>query len=220
MKRNNITEAVSEVYEALQREIQEIHVRWKLYRQLFAQNQTRFDLMSEIAATFFSRLYYILLDDVLLGIGRMTDPPKTGRNKNLSIYYLNEVLIQDGFNELSKGLEEKIARLNTKIKPFRNYRDKKLAHADLAIRLKTGHKPLTGISREQIEFVLGGLRAVLNDVQIYFEDVSTGYEHVVTQKDANTLIDALKYSYIFRQLMYEDPVKWYPYFDKSKYKDA
>jgi hypothetical protein len=142
--------------------------------------------MSEIAATFFSRLYYILLDDVLLGIGRMTDPPKTGRNKNLSIYYLNEVLIQDGFNELSKGLEEKIARLNTKIKPFRNYRDKKLAHADLAIRLKTGHKPLTGISR----------------------------------KDANTLIDALKYSYIFRQLMYEDPVKWYPYFDKSKYKDA
>jgi len=213
-------DTVSVVYEALCREIQEIHVRWKLYRQLYGRNQLRFDLMREIASTFFARIHYILLDDVVMGVVRMTDPAKTARNKNLSAYQLRDRLVNNGIQEVANRVAGRLKTLEPMMGPFREQRNKRLAHTDLENRLKTSDKPLPGISRQDIELVLEHLRAVLNDVQEHFHGGHTGYEYVVTEKDADTLIDSMKYAYVFRALLIEDPVKWHPLLEESRFKDA
>jgi hypothetical protein len=220
MEEKQITEPVQEVYSALRREIQEIHVRWKLYSQLFAKSQLRIDLMSETAVTFFFRIQYILLDDVLMGIARMTDPAKSRGNKNLSVNALRDRLSLDGFEGVAEMVGQRISELESQIELFRQHRHKRIAHSDLETRLRSSESALLGISRAQIEHVLGVLAAVLNDVQIYFEDSSTGYEHVVTQNDADTLVEAMKYACVFRQFMIDDPVTWFPHLEKNKFKDA
>src|SRR5699024_10710469 len=72
----------------LHRKLVELHVLWQQYRQLFGDDPATFHLLNRTAGLFFKIVQDELWDSVLLGVSRMTDPPTTRKNKNLTIQSL------------------------------------------------------------------------------------------------------------------------------------
>src|SRR6185295_5019430 len=67
-----------------------LHCKWMEYVALFGTRSDRIELLNKSAPTFFRIIQDTLWDDILLHICRLTDPPETGKNKNLTIQNLPE----------------------------------------------------------------------------------------------------------------------------------
>src|SRR5690606_37010258 len=72
----------------LYRKLVELHIIWQQYRQLFGDCPDTVGLLNRTSGLFFKIVQDELWDSVLLGVSRMTDPPATGKNKNLTIQSL------------------------------------------------------------------------------------------------------------------------------------
>jgi hypothetical protein len=81
-------------FHELSRKLIELHVVWQQYRQLFGDEPETVHLLNRTSGLFFKIVQDELWDSVLLGISRMTDPPQTGKRKNLTVQSL-PVLIDD-----------------------------------------------------------------------------------------------------------------------------
>lgn len=66
----------------------ELHVLWQQYRQLFGDDPDTVHLLNRTSGLFFKIVQDELWDSVLLGVSRMTDPPATGKKRNLTIQSL------------------------------------------------------------------------------------------------------------------------------------
>jgi len=55
------------------------------FKKLFAQSHLRVELLNEVAPLFFYTLQKVLWFEIVIGIGRLTDPYRQGSNRNLSI---------------------------------------------------------------------------------------------------------------------------------------
>lgn len=73
------------LYNALQHEVTWLYAKWLEYRKLYAKSPERIDLLNEIAAFFFRVVQDVLLEDILLHLARLIDPPKSANKPNLTI---------------------------------------------------------------------------------------------------------------------------------------
>jgi hypothetical protein len=151
-----------------------LHVKWQWYRELFAVSQEQVDLLNRSAPDFFGFLFEALLDDVLLHMGRLTDPPRSAGRDTLSVKRL-PLLISDG--RLKNRVVRLLKRLDAKVQKVRIRRNKFLAHRDLAAVLKK--RPNYLPSRKKVEETLAVLRAVLNEVENHYEKGRTAYDHSI-----------------------------------------
>lgn len=72
------------------------------------------------------------------------------------------------------------------------WRNKRLAHRDLAVALATAEDPLPGISRADVEAALAALRAVLKKLEGHYLDAEVDYQEVLTNLgDADSLVHYL-----------------------------
>ena len=81
-----------DIYERIKNELVEVHIRWKLYRQLFGTNEVRIQLLNETAPTLFGQLQLLWFDYVVMDICRITDPTETRGEENLVISQLRHRL--------------------------------------------------------------------------------------------------------------------------------
>src|SRR6266850_7702074 len=85
-------EELGRIYNALSNELTWLHVKWNLYRQLYAKSQKRLDLLNQAAGNFFGVLQRTLMDDVLVHLGRLTDSPRIAGRENLTIRRLPSIV--------------------------------------------------------------------------------------------------------------------------------
>jgi hypothetical protein len=69
-----------------------------------------------------------------------------------------------------------------------DWRNRRLAHLDLDLILRTKPKPLLPASREKVEEALSTLRDVLNYIERPYCNASTWYDLVPTPGDADSLL--------------------------------
>jgi len=62
------------------------------YRTLFESDQKTLDLLHKKAPSFFHDINEILVDHLILQMCKLTDPPKTGKNENLTAQFINKEL--------------------------------------------------------------------------------------------------------------------------------
>ena len=129
---NSLPATIEKLFEELGNEIQWVHAKWMIYRELFDHSDERIDILNECASAFFYFIEQTLLNDVLLSIAKITDPARTGKRENLTLYQLQEQIETLGEGQFSSQLRELLADLNTKSVGIRTYRNKSLAHFDLA----------------------------------------------------------------------------------------
>jgi hypothetical protein len=152
-----------QIFDALWDEVSLIHSGWVLYRQLYG-NAERVELLNRSTRAFFGRLHWVLLDHVLLGICRVTDPAESGGHRNLTLETLlrgvpcaNKLLVAT--------LEGHFADARQKSVPFRTRRNKKVAHADLELAIDDA-EPLSGVSRATVEGALQPIVAFMNAYEV------------------------------------------------------
>ena len=176
-------EPLGRVYNALFNEVSIVHVTWRLYRQLYAQSAARVDLLNDTAGYFFATLQGILVDHVVLHIGRLTDRETVAGRDNLTIQRL-PLLAPD---VIRVDIGTLVANALTACEPVRLWRNRRLAHADLDVALFDATLP--GLSRSDIETMLASLRAVMNRLAGHYWQTETRYEIAITPfGDADSLV--------------------------------
>lgn len=209
------------LFQSLKQEVTNLHMFWKVYRQLFAKNRQRIELLNEMGSLVFYILQHLLLDEVTLSLSRLTDPAKTRRKSNRSIERLISRIDVRRHPDLKRELTQLIEDLKIKCSVFRERRNKAVAHSDLATVLKLRRNPLLGISRAKVEEALSTLRKLMNKYEYYFQSSSTIYEEVILPlgADGDFLVLQLKRAYAYRELERSGEVDknvW----KSGRYKDA
>ncbi len=173
----------------LYRKLVEIHVLWQQYRQLFGDDPATIHLLNRTSGLFFKIVQDELWDSVLLGISRMTDPPTTGKKKNLTIQSL-PTMISD--TKLQGEVQELCDKALVAAEFAREHRNKRIAHQDHDYLSNRNSDPLSGISRTLVEKMLAALRAVLNRLDLHFRDNTVMYEDFVDESGARLLVHKLR----------------------------
>lgn len=167
---------LGELVAALYHRVAWLHVRWALYRQLFAKTDRRIELLNDTAALLFSVVQQTLFNDVVLNLARLTDRPRTPK-ENLTLQRIAD-------HVSDPGLHLKVSQLTQAAvdgcKGIRDRRNRQLAHDDLALALATSTDPVPGISRADIESALSAVREMLNALQLHYCQSTVGYEYAVT----------------------------------------
>jgi hypothetical protein len=65
---------LGELFHATSSELTWIHWRWRQYRTLFGEKQSRIDLLNEAAPLFFRIVHNVFFEDTLLAIARLVGP--------------------------------------------------------------------------------------------------------------------------------------------------
>ena len=173
---------------ALHRKLIELHLLWQQYRQLFGSEPETVHLLNRTAGLFFKIVQDELWDSVLLGISRMTDPPKTGANKNLTLRSLSELITDPA---LRIEVEALCDAAGVEAAFAREHRNKRIAHQDHGYLSDSAANQLNGISRGRVEAMLTALRAVLNRLNLHYCDSTTMYEMFVDDSGAKLLVHKL-----------------------------
>jgi hypothetical protein len=179
---------LGEVYHALWHETVWLHFTWKQYLTLFAQPQEGVDELNAAAPAFFFVVQNTLWEHVLLSIARLTGPPKSKGQDNLTVQGLPALVPDAAFGgHLGSMLatREPIWASATK------WRHKRLAHHDLDVALGRA-EPLPGVSRDDVEAALAALRAVLNAVARKYLGGEVAYDLRTPAPDAYALLHFLR----------------------------
>jgi hypothetical protein len=177
------------LYHALYNEVVWLHAKWQQYRILFAESSERVELLNGIAGFFFHVIQDVLWKDVIVHIARLTDPPQSVGKDNLTMLRLSGA-IQDP--SLCVEITNLVAQAQTDAEFARVWRNRHLAHSDLALAVDDRATPLPGISRESMERVLASVRAVLNKIEGHFWQSEVAFTHFLAHDDAETLAYYLK----------------------------
>lgn len=74
-----------------------------------------------------------------------------------------------------ESVERNLKSLKDECQPFRDIRNRRIAHSDLGTALDYHPNPLPGVSRQMIETALGSFRILLNEIEKHFDDNETEY---------------------------------------------
>lgn len=186
-QKHHISDNLAKVYKSLQEEVARLHAKWIIFHQLYATSEDRVNFLNAKAPSFFIVVEYVLRDDIFLSMSRLTDPLKTSGKENLSLAQLVENL-DDSDLAFHESTSKAVEKIQEHCQPFREWRNRRIAHNDLPTSLEYHPEPLPGISRQMIEEALKMIRNLLNHIQRHFEDAETAYEHVSLQGDGDDLV--------------------------------
>lgn len=190
---------VSVVYEELKNEINWLYAKWKIYQQLYGKNEKRVDMLNECAGMFFYIIEQALRYDISISASKLTDPARSGKSENLSLYQLQERIEENCDQYFAVESRKILEVVNSRCAPLRSWRNKKLAHLDLEVAMNTAATPLPQFSRKEIGNALSSIAEYMNNIEGFYRDSYHAYEMVSIPTDANALVGVLKWG-----LRYED----------------
>ena len=148
------------LYHALMLDWAGLRIKWDQYRELFGTSEERVNILNSAAGLFAEVIQDALWEDVLLHLCRITDRVKVCDKSNLTILALDRCP-----NPELEATRIKLVNEATKATDFaRDWRNRRIAHRDLAHALTPGAKPLRPASRRHVEVALAAIHKVLNEV--------------------------------------------------------
>lgn len=194
---------LGDVFEALRKRVIWLNAKWNIFCQLFASSQETVDLLNCSASTFFAICEDMMISDILLTLGRLTDPRTSAGRDNLSLnrllMLLDTVPDQQLKNEFGAALNE----VNAKCAFARAIRNRKIAHLDLGThlpgnQLTSSFDPLPDITKGRIEEALQAIAEAMNTVEDYYTGAATMYIEPFLPNGATDLIARLRDAEIHR----------------------
>ncbi|MGB9369228.1 MAG: hypothetical protein WCE79_24780 [Xanthobacteraceae bacterium] len=161
-------------YSELWQRVVTIRIYWNEYVELFGKKSSRVDLMNQAAPAFFQMLQHELWDTVLLRMARLTDKPEIKGQKNLTIYNLLP-LIKD--EPLRAAVEQLIGTVRDKTKFCRAWRDRRIAHDDLALALGDKKaRAVEGVTVLKMNDALDAIESVMKAVHSHYLDADMMFD--------------------------------------------
>ncbi len=189
---------LDEMVDGLGGEVNWLHAQWTLYRQLFAEPDT-VDILNETASHCFAVMQKMIQEDVFLTLGRLTDEPRSRSYEHLSLPRLAEAVNATRDWELAGEVSEHIDAVRRQCAPVREWRDRRLAHADLPTALDRATNPLPGVTVAEIEAMLVQLRLLMNVLNKHLHKTYVAYEVQSMKGDGRVLLGALQLAKAHRE---------------------
>lgn len=190
--------------DALWKHITELHAEWKSLLHLFGVSQAQSDSLNKVAGAFFDTVYRTLIRDILLGISRLTDPLSTVGKDNLVLERLAALPEVQADSALSSKVAAKLREVKVKAASIRDYRNKYLAHLDLAASLGPGSDVLPGIKRQDIDAVLEGFADLFNLIEQTLRDSTVMFKEVSIHGGPQSLLRHLQDAQSWRALPFAE----------------
>lgn len=186
------------------------------FQFLFYGSEARINLLNAVATHFFGELFGILLDRLVLGVSKLTDPAGSGSRTNLSLAYVHRGLAEDSRYPCARA-EQLIEQAMSVREHLQLWRSKRIAHNDATIAL--GLLDAGKIIPERIREFFGIAEQYLDLARSALDlgpcTLSTPGIH-----GADELVRALKMAMVFEQLFEREPMDYVRHLDSSPYKDA
>jgi AbiU2 len=187
-----------ELLNAIEREFIQLGYCWAMFRQLFDSGQDNIDLLNKSGSNVFQLLQKLLIDDLMMRLCRLSDPPKSMGYENASLRNLAGKLAEQLPPESRKKIDEKFIELNEHLKKVRILRNKALSHTDLAHALNTELLPRP--TYDELEGAIGSATSILNELTGRVFDYSSDYiPHILFGHDGNKLLSVLAKAHGHRQ---------------------
>ena len=139
-----------------------LHDAWEQYSYLFNTSQERIQLLNACARWFFGSTQRLILRDVILGVSRLTDPPRSGKRANLVLSSLLDDPAIDNYHGLREELAQRLSKLKLDAAPLRHHRDKYIAHLDEPTAIEASANPLPGIKKNLIPEIIADMGKIYN----------------------------------------------------------
>lgn len=165
---------LGEVFFQLEQDVSALFCQWNEFVTAFGTNNERIELLNRAASGFARSYQDALLHDVLVGLSRITDNPKTMGKDNLAITRLPDLLEGD----IKLEVEELVRVAKSSAEFARDWRNRRIAHRDLEHALDSRAAPLQAASRRLVSSALSSVVAVMHKIEQHFEDSTTYYEEI------------------------------------------
>jgi hypothetical protein len=173
--------------DAIHLEVCELHFKYRYFAQLFMDKQS-LQIATATAPSFFGHIQNVMLHDIILCIGRLTDPAGPKSRENLSFY---SILADIHDVSLHAEVCQIVSNIKAKTGAIRNWRNKKLAHNDLANALHDTHlQPIYVADLEEVIKLTGN---IVNIFYRRFRDMEVAYDECITSGDGDSLMFYLEY---------------------------
>jgi AbiU2 len=184
----------AKLFDSLRAEAIDLHLRWKLYRHLYAGPKEDIVALSSTAPSIFAILQSLLFEDCVLRICRITDPNSRGSYEYISVFQLAESLRKAAVPNLDLDLQPVLRDLEAACSKMRTLRNVRIAHSDLKQALQIAADPMPGVSVEDVNSALGLFSKLLNSVEIPLRRTCTFHGDVLLpiDGDANRLLALLR----------------------------
>ena len=174
------------LFDSLRDEAITLHVGWKLYRRLYAGSSEDVVLLNKSGSSIFRMLQFLLFDDCLLRLCRLTDPASSGPYKYRSIRQLVSALRDVDASIFECDLGVAVRELEAACSEIRTLRNARIAHSDLEHSLEISASPLPGISIKDVDHALRLLSKLLNHIEVPMRRSRTYYGDILVPVDADS----------------------------------
>lgn len=155
-------------YHALRYQVILAHMNWVMLIEL-TKSQERRSLLESTGRYFFVQAHSVFMNEVILGLSRLTDKAQQGAHDNLSLMALLADICDPCLKSRIKKLIEKA---EAKIEPLKIHRDKRIAHFDLNVAIDP-NVTLPPIDDASVEEALAAVGKVLEQLRDEYTGHST-----------------------------------------------
>jgi len=155
------------VYHALWNECAWLNVKWQQYQVLFGTSPEHIELLNHVAPVFFRVVQDTLWEGILLAMCALTDPLRSVGKANLTVYRLSE-LTKESDPNFREELTEDIKAAREATEFARDWRNRHIAHHDLALAVDAGAKPLEPASRKRVSAAINAVCNVLRKISLQY----------------------------------------------------
>ena len=156
-------------YHALWNEVVWLHMKWQEFETLFAHSRERLELLNRVAPHYFWQQQITMWEDVLLALARITDPPRSVGKDNLTIQGLDKLLPDPA---LAQEVRDLIDVAVSSCGFARDWRNRRLAHNDLDLKLDQAAVPLAPANRKDVRTALDAIGHVLGRIHSSYDPKS------------------------------------------------
>ena len=152
---------VAQLFDDMAQQISQLAGMWTIYKRLFCFDQATVDLLNASAPAFFFFARSWLQNDIIMAVCRLLDPVQSATGQsNLSV----EAVIRKAFpSPCQQQFLSRLAHLRSQAEPLRQQRNKRLAHADQAVRLAHDSKD-ADITVGLLDQIVAELLALRRDI--------------------------------------------------------
>jgi AbiU2 len=194
---------LGEVFHQLMQEAAWLHLKWNEYIALFA-NATRVNQLNRAAPGFFRMVEETWSDDLILHICRMTDKGNDVLTVRL-IPKLVTVALRDEVNS-------RLRRLTAAVDFARDWRDRRIAHRNIALALDRSAEPLSVADKAAFTGAIEAIDELLHFVDHHFTNAErVMYDHLDTLGGAQSVLDIVERGLRDRDRQFTLPPPGSPY---------
>lgn len=135
---------------------------WDIHETIF-QNIETVKLMNDTNEYVSHAIQKIFFEYVVLGICRLTDPPKSNGKNNLTVKSLQELVK----NEFKEEVYLKLSEIDDATISHRDWRNRYISHTDFNLRIASA-EPLRGVNRISTTNAISKLNDVLDSIYISY----------------------------------------------------